>query len=95
MTTETQTNLTLEQLPYGYEAGLLTDLIALPGKLFAAIDTFFATLDEAVAMRNRYAELDRIGVDRATIAQTVAQEAGLFVAAPVADNSNEQFRKAA
>ena len=95
MTTQTQTNLQLEQLPYGYEAGLVTDLMALPGKLVAAIGKLFDTLDEAIALRNRYAELDRIGVDRATIAQTVAQEAGLFVAAPVADNSNEQFRKAA
>ena len=90
----TQKNLTLEQLPYGYEAGLLTDLIALPGKLFAAIDGFFATLDEALALRNRYAELDNLGVDRATISQTVAKEAGL-INAPAADNSNEQIRLAA
>jgi hypothetical protein len=90
----TQTNLTLEQLPYGYEAGLVTDLMALPGKLFAAIGKFFETLDEAVALRNRYAELDKIGVDPATIAQTVAKEAGLF-ATPVAHNSNDQVRKAA
>jgi hypothetical protein len=91
----TQTNLTLEQLPYGYEAGLVTDLIALPGKLFRAIGAFFTTLDEAIELRNRYADLESIGVDRATIAKTIAQEAGLFGANPVAHNSNERVRSAA
>ncbi len=95
MTTQTQTNLTLEQLPYGYEAGLVTDLMALPGKFFGAIGKLFDTLDEAIELRNRYADLDKIGVDRATIAQTVAQEAGLFVATPVAHNSNDRVRSAA
>ncbi len=94
----TQTNLTLEQLPYGYEAGLVSDLMALPGKLFSAIGKLFATLDEALELRNRYLELDgltagdlaRLGITRATISQTDAEEAGLLVATPVAHNSNDR-----
>lgn len=91
MTTQKPTNLTFEQAPYGYTLGL--DLMSLAGKTAQAIKTFFAALDEAVALRNRYAQLDSLGADRATISQTVAQEAGLVT--PVADNNNEQVRKAA
>ena len=95
----TQTNLKIEQLPYGYEAGLVSNLIALPGKVIARLGKLIATLDDALAMRDRYAALDRLndatlkemGITRETIPQIVATEAGLFEPAakePVAHNSN-------
>lgn len=100
MTTQTQTNLKLEQLPYGYEAGLVTDLIALPGKLVGSIGKLFAALGDAIEMRNRYLELDslndaalaQLGVKRETIPLVIAREAGLLetVVTPVAHNSNER-----
>ena len=106
MTTQTKPNLTLEQLPYGYEAGLVSDVMALPGKLFAAIGKFVETLDEAIELRNRYLELNgldqidlaRLGLTRETISKAVAQEAGLLTATPVAHNSNtndQSYRPAA
>jgi uncharacterized protein YjiS (DUF1127 family) len=98
MTMTTNTELKLEQLPYGYEASLVSDLIALPGKLFASLGKLIDALDEAVEMRNRYLELDglndaalkNLGIARETIPQVVAREAGLIeaVATPVAHNTN-------
>ena len=97
MTTQ-NTELKLEQLPYGYEAGLVSSLIAVPGKIVRSIGKLFDTLGEAIEMRNRYLELDRLndaalnslGITRQTIPQAVALEAGLLDApvTPVADNSN-------
>ena len=97
----TQTNLTLEQLPYGYEAALLSDLFAIPGKILGAIGSFVASLEEAIELRNSYlalnglsdGALERLGIARATIPQIVAFQAGLFETpvtpvADVADNSN-------
>jgi hypothetical protein len=101
MTTQFKTLLPLEQMPYGYQFGL--DLMALPGKLFAAIGRFIDTLDEAIDLRNRYLELNgldqadlaRLGITRQTISQAVAEEAGLFDA-PAANNSNDEgYRPAA
>jgi len=95
----TQTTLKLEQLPYGYEAALVSDLMAFPGKVIAGLSKLFAALGEAVEMRNRYLELDglndaalnQLGITRETIPQVVAAEAGLLdatVQTPVAHNSN-------
>lgn len=94
----THTELKLEQLPYGHEAALISDLMALPGKLVAGLTTFLETLGEAIAMRDRYLELDGLndaslkilGISRQDIPQVVALEAGLIAAVktPVADNSN-------
>lgn len=94
----TPTNLTLEQLPYGYEAGLLSDLSAIPGKIVRAIGSLFDSLGEAIDLRNHYLELsglsdaalERHGIARATIPQIVAFQAGLIElpVTPVADNSN-------
>lgn len=93
----TQTELTLEQLPYGYEAGLLTALLTFPGKVVRAILVSVDTLGEAIAMRNRFVELTSLsdralkdrGIDRDAIPQVVAFQAGLLSseAAPLA-NSN-------
>lgn len=82
----TQTNLKLEHLPYGQEAALLSDLMAVPGKVAASLGRFFATLSEAIEMRNRYVELstlsdaalNQLGIVRETIPQVVAAEAGLL-----------------
>jgi uncharacterized protein YjiS (DUF1127 family) len=97
MTTQ-KTELNLEQLPYGYEAGLVSKLIAVPGKIVRSIGKFFDTLGEAIELRNRYVALDSLndatlkslGLTRANISQVVALEAGLIdaPATPVADNSN-------
>ena len=99
----TQTELKLEQLPYGKDAETvkdLTALIALPGKLFRAIGRLIDTVGEAIQIRNRYVALDNLddatlqslGLTRQSIARVVAQEAGLLTAvtAPVAHNSNER-----
>lgn len=96
----THTELKLEQLPYGHEAALISDLLVLPGKLFARLGQLFDTLGEAIAMRNRYLELDglndtalqTLGIARQDIPQLVAREAGLIavVETPVAHNSNER-----
>jgi hypothetical protein len=80
----------------------ITDLVRLPGKLFAAIGRFIDNLDEAIDLRNRYLELNsldpadlaRLGITRQTISKVVAEEAGLFDT-PVAHNSNEGLRSAA
>ena len=96
----TQTHLELQQLPYGNEAELVTDIMAFPGKVLAGFRKLVAALDEAIDMRNRYVELDnlddatlsRFGIKRETIPQVVAVEAGLLGLAektPVADNSND------
>lgn len=95
----TPNNLTLEQLPYGYEAGLLSDLFAVPGKIALAIGAFFDSLGEAIDMRNRYLELDGLsdavlesrGIARTSIPQIVAFQAGLIEAPAtlVAHNSNQ------
>ncbi len=94
----THTELKLEQLPYGREAAAISNLLVLPGKLFAAIGTLVETLGEAIAMRDRYLELDglndaalkHLGIARQDIPQLVAREAGLLaeVKTPVAHNSN-------
>lgn len=96
----THTELKLEQLPYGHEAAVISDLMALPGKLFAGIGKFVEILGEAIAIRNRYLELDglndaalqTLGINRQDIPQLVALEAGLITAVktPVAHNSNER-----
>jgi uncharacterized protein YjiS (DUF1127 family) len=97
----TQKNLQLEQLPYGYEAGLVTDLMAVPGKVIAGIGRLIETLGEAIEMRNRYLELDglndaalkQLGIKREAIPQVVALEAGLFGhvnETPVAHNNNDR-----
>lgn len=97
----TQTHLKLEQLPYGHEAELVTNLMAFPGQVIAGVRKLVAALDEAIEMRNRYVELDRLddatlgrlGIKRQTIPQVVALEAGLLGKAaktPVADNSNDR-----
>jgi len=94
----THTELKLEQLPYGYEASLVSDVMALPGKFFASLGNLFGALGDAIEMRNRYLELDglndatlqSLGITRQTIPQLVALEAGLIetVETPVAHNSN-------
>ncbi len=93
----TQTNLKLEQLPYGQEAALVSDLMALPGKLVAGFGKFFAALGEAIELRNRYLELNglndaalsQLGIRRETIPQVVAFEAGLIATkAATAANNN-------
>lgn len=94
----TTPNLTLEQLPYGYEAGLLSDLFAIPGKIASAVAAFFDSLGEAIDLRNSYLELSSLsdgalqqrGLSRETIAQFVAYQAGLIEApvTPAAHNSN-------
>jgi hypothetical protein len=96
--TTPNTELKLEQLPYGYEAGLVTNLIAVPGKIVRVIGQLLDSVGEAVEMRNRYLELDglndaalkNLGIARETIPQVVALEAGLIEApvTPVAHNSN-------
>ena len=102
----THTELKLEQLPYGHEAALISDLMALPGKFFAALGELADTLGEAITMRNRYLELDGLndaslkvlGINRQDIPQVVALEAGLLatVKTPVAHNSNvREIRPAA
>ena len=102
----THTELKLEQLPYGHEAAQISSLMALPGKLFAGLRNLVETLDEAIAMRNRYLELDglndaaleHLGIARQNIPQVVAREAGLIaeVKTPVAHNSNvREIRPAA
>lgn len=99
MTTQTQTTVKLEQLPYGQEAALVSALIALPGKLIAGLGKAFATLGAAIEMRNRILELNdlndaalsQFGIQRQTITQFVAIEAGLLrenAKTPVAGNSN-------
>jgi hypothetical protein len=97
MTTQTQTNLKLEQLPYSQEAALVSSLIALPGKVIAVFGQFFAALGEAIELRNRYLELNglddaalsQLGIRRETIPQVIALEAGLIAikAAPAANNN--------
>lgn len=94
----TQTKLTLEQLPYGYEAGLVSDLFAIPGKIVHALGTLLDSLGEAIDLRNRYLELNGLtdaalknrGIARETIPQVVAFQAGLIEThvAPVAHNAN-------
>lgn len=101
----TQTELKLEQLPYGHEAALLSDLIALPGKIVLALGKLIDTLGEAIEMRNRYLELDNLndaalenlGLTRASIPQVVAFEAGLIDTAEVrvANNNERSIRPAA
>ena len=98
----TTPNLTLEQLPYGYEAGLLSDLLAFPVKVARAIIAFFDSLGEAIDLRNNYLELSSLsdaalqqrGISRETIAQFVAFQAGLVDApvTPAAHNSNLNLR---
>lgn len=97
MTTQTQTNLKLEQLPYGPEAALVSDLIAFPGKVIAGLGKVFAALGEAIELRNRYLELNglddaglrKVGLRRDAIPQVVAHEAGLIdtQAAPAANTN--------
>ena len=95
---KTPTNLTLEQLPYGYEAGLVTDLFAIPRKIVQAIGGLFDSLGEAIDLHNRYVELNGFsdallkshGIERETIPQIIATQAGLIEVpvAPVAHNAN-------
>lgn len=90
--------LTLEQLPYGHEAGLVTDLFAIPRKIVQAVGGWFASLGEAIDLHNRYVELNGLsdatlksrGIDREAIPQIIAAQAGLVAVpvAPVASNSN-------
>lgn len=95
MTTQTQTNLTLEQLPYGREAALVSDLMTLPRKVVAHVGNFFAALGEAIELRNRYLELNglddaalsHLGIRRDAIPELVALEGGL-IATPVAPAAN-------
>lgn len=97
MTTQTQTNLKLEQLPYGHEAALVSDLMAFPGKVIAGLGKIFAALGEAIELRNRYLELNglndaalnQLGISRETIPHIVAHEAGLIATknAPAANNN--------
>lgn len=97
----TQTTLNFERLPYGQEAALLSNIfITVPGKILAAVGKMFDTLSDAIAMRDRYVELNgldeaqltRLGIKRQNIPQVVAVEAGLLetVTTPVAHNSNER-----
>ena len=98
----TTPNLTLEQLPYGYEAGLLSDLFALPGKIAGAIIAFIDSVGEAIDLRNNYlalsslsdAALQQRGLSRETIAQFVAYQAGLIAApvTPAANNGNSSLQ---
>ena len=98
----TTPNLTLEQIPYGYEAGLLTDIFAIPAKIVRAIVAFLDTLGEAIDLSNSYLELSSLsdaalqqrGLSRETIAQFVAFQAGLVDApvTPAAHNSNLNLR---
>ena len=91
-------NLSLEQLPYGYEAGLVTDIFAIPRKIVQAVAGLFGSLGEAIDLHNRYVELNGFsdvtlrsrGIDREAIPQIVATQAGLIAVpvAPVAGNSN-------
>ena len=91
-------NLTLEQLPYGYEAGLVTDLFTIPSNIARAIGGLFASLGEAIDLHNRFVELSGLsdaalksrGIEREAIPQIIASQAGLIKApvAPVAHNSN-------
>lgn len=93
----TQTNLKLEQLPYSQEAALVSDLLAVPGKVIAGLGKVFAALGEAIELRNRYLELNglddaalrHLGISRETIPQIVALQAGLIdnQAAPAANNN--------
>lgn len=101
----TQTELKLEQLPYGREAAAVSDFLAAPAKLFAAIGKLLNVLEEAITMRNRYVELDaldqatlaKLGIARPDISQIVAAEAGLLVppTTRVAGNSNLRNVRAA
>jgi uncharacterized protein YjiS (DUF1127 family) len=101
----TQRNLKLEQLPYGHEAALVSELLALPGKAIAGIGKLFAALGEAIELRNRYLELNglsdaglsQLGIRRETIPQVIALEAGLIdtQAAPAANNNLRAVRPAA
>lgn len=97
---KTNTNLSLEQLPYGYEAGLVTDIFAIPSKVVRAIGGLFGSLGEAIDLHNRYMELNGFsdvtlksrGIEREAIPQIIATQAGLIdvPVAPVAHNSNRR-----
>jgi hypothetical protein len=94
----TQTNLTLEQLPYGREAALVSDLMTLPRKVVAQVGNFFATIGQAIELRNRYLELNglddaaliELGLERDAIPAFVAREGGLL-ATPAAPAANSNF----
>jgi hypothetical protein len=94
------TALNPNALPYAKAANLLTDAYNVIAGTVAAVRKLNGAVTEALAMRNRYYELNALsdaslqslGVTRNAIPQIVATEAGLFTpneVAPIASNNNE------